>query len=1136
MAFRFVSFLFFVFNVTLVYSQSYFTRYDDLPCIQKSIKPAYDESFPEWAKMLYNYPINYNSIEQAYKNDNFGASKNRSAIHKYYKLWKRCILTYVEPNGEIILPPLDEIHFVNNQNADKIKQSITPKSLINEKWTFLGPKQTFWLNEEGATSPPAPCPWQVNVYAIDIAPSNHNIVFAGTETGFLNKSIDYGITWEMVASHYYFGGAITALAIHPTNPQIVYVSAGNQIHKSMDGGQSWSPKLGTQKFGADKIRIDSTNPTKLFAATSSGIYLSSDDGETWQKKWDQPTWDLQFHPSNVNIIYGVTTVNGIFTIVSSQDGGLNFSRISSFPTNIKQADGALLAVTPANPNLIMAILLSDNDTPHLVKGIKNGTDWSWNTIAKGKTSTFPMDNWQGYFDLVLEISPNNENIIFTGTASLYKSTNGGASFNIIGGYGGDFSIHPDIQDIKILENDHVWVATDGGINFSSDGFQKQQNYRASVNGLAGSDFWGFDQGWNEDIIVGGRYHNGNTAITDFYGDKALRMGGAESPTGWVLNGKPRQVAFNDLGNGWILPKKPEEKPEGRFIFSKFPNMDEYGGRRSNLLHHPNYFSTLYLGEGTGLWRSLDAGINWELIYDFPDRAMYMEISHTQPDVIYVDVVGKGLYKSEDGGHTFVHKPSSVSSALGGSYWGGKLHFQLSPIDPNIIYVCQQNGTWSADKGRIIVSKDGGDTWTNWTDNISAYLKSILIQPGADGKDIVYLFTNARNNQSSNVYFRKTDSSEWLPIDMDYPAGMSVNIPKIFYRDSKIRVSGNAGIWEYPLIDTSYQPLVQPWVEKAIVECVTDTIQLEDHSIIDHKNTSWKWQINPAPQWIEDSNMRNPKVVFGAIAEYDILLSITKNGILYEKSIKSLVKTKSCPSVDDCNNPAFIAKKDWKLIYANSQEVNDPGLATMSFDDNPNTIWHTRWSTGNDPYPHEIQIDLNENYLLSAFEYLNRQDGENGRIKEYELYLSSDTTVWGQPVANGQFINTSAPQIIHFAPVKARYLRLVAISEVNDGPWASAAEFNLKGCYEKSSNTTITQFSEDIKASPVPTSGNVDISIPETDIANLLIYNTQGKCFNDTKYINQDGKISVDLSHLPSGLYIIHIQTYSQRNYKVKVIR
>ncbi|MBK8370418.1 MAG: hypothetical protein IPL20_03380 [Saprospiraceae bacterium] len=155
----------------------------------------------------------------------------------------------------------------------------------------------------------------------------------------------------------------------------------------------------------------------------------------------------------------------------------------------------------------------------------------------------------------------------------------------------------------------------------------------------------------------------------------------------------------------------------------------------------------------------------------------------------------------------------LSVRLSGKFLGGKLHFDLSPGDPNTLYVCQQNGTWSADTGRVLKSTDGGNTWDNITNNVSAYLKSILVQPGADGKDIVYLFTNARNLLGSNVYYRKADDVSWLVMNTEYPAGMYVNIPKIFYRDSKIRVAGNAGVWEHPLIDAVYEPLIQPWVEK-----------------------------------------------------------------------------------------------------------------------------------------------------------------------------------------------------------------------------------------------------------------------------------------------------------------------------------
>ena len=124
-----------------------------------------------------------------------------------------------------------------------------------------------------------------------------------------------------------------------------------------------------------------------------------------------------------------------------------------------------------------------------------------------------------FFDLVLEVNPFNADEIFVGTTTLYKSVDAGATFAAIGGYQGSFPIHPDIQCMKFVDSLEVWVSTDGGINHSSDAFSNVVNFSARNNGLVGSSMWGFDQGWNEDIVVGGRYHNGNTAIADFYGSR-----------------------------------------------------------------------------------------------------------------------------------------------------------------------------------------------------------------------------------------------------------------------------------------------------------------------------------------------------------------------------------------------------------------------------------------------------------------------------------------------------------------------------------------------------------------------------------------------------------------------------------------
>ncbi len=1116
--------------------QQRYTPYDDLPGMIKSHKPAYYYHFPSWAKMLYDYPVNYYEVVGNWEKSATDQGENHDAVTRYFKLWRRNVEPFVREDGAIQLPDLDQ--YYRDQKALQLAASKNEEKNIKSRsgWSFLGPKETFWLNESGSSQTPKSCPWQVNVYSFDVSASDNNILYCGTETGFVNKTSDQGITWQLVAPGYYFGGAVTATVIHPTNPDIVYMAAGNQVYKTADGGISWIPLLETDAlFYANRMKIDLSNPDKILAAADNGVYIRTNGGLSWEKSWDLQSYDVEIKPNNPNTIFALTAMSGKFSIIISTDGGVSFSPDTSFPSDIADASGGLLAVTPASPDFLLVLMLSSDNTPYLYKrtfGIGN-----WILAAAGQTSVFPMNNGQGYFDLVLEISPVNQNLIFAGTTTLYKTTNGGQNFTAIGGYSGAFSIHPDIQDMKLLPNGNTWVATDGGMTLTTDNFSGTNNYYSRNNGLIGSDMWGFDQGWNEDVVVGGRYHNGNTALADFYQPKALRMGGAESPTGWVLQGKSRHVAFDDLGNGWILPQTAEGHPEGRFIFSKFPNMDEYGGRRGNMVFHPNYYGIIYLGEGNGFWKSTDMGVTWDLLNDFGQRVRYLQISFSNPEVLYADVVNKGLYKSEDGGQTWMLKPSLTGGQYGTSYWKGKTFISVSPWNENVIYACLQNGTWSADLGKIFRSSDGGDTWEDWSGSLSEYTKCMAIQPTAEGQELVYLFTNAMSGHPAKVYFRSTGMNDWEVYADDYPAGMHVNMALPFFRDSKLRSAGNAGVWESDLVEPEFFPVINPWVEKPFYDCIADTVFLDDHSILNHEGASWLWTITPAPEYISDANIRNPKVVLGNPGTYDVSLTVTKAGVSYIKSISAMITATTCPSIEDCNNPAQLPKDIWQLLYVDSQETGYPGLATMSFDNDPATIWHTRWSNGTDPYPHEIQIDLGETYKLYKFTLLNRQDGENGRIKAYELYMSENPLVWGTPVSNGEFENTAAPQTIVFdEAIFGRYFRLKALSEVNGNEWASVAEFSFVGCTDLTFGTNEKTAGNLLNAFPVPTSGLITVPLPEAQSFSYAIFSSSGQQLMQGKIENPEDIFSLDLSEHVSGVYFISLMDESGRVFRVKVLK
>jgi len=1119
-------------------AQVQFTPYDEIPGVIKSYKPAFRSDLPDWANMLYQTPVNFNEINLAFETYMARHPGEKSAIIRYFKIWRRAIEPYALPDGTIRIPDPDAYYQTLRDSQLKAGTETISAPTTNANWTFLGPVETFWLNQSGSPTPPLSCPWQANVYSFDVAGSDNDILYCGTETGFVNKTTNAGLTWELLGQDYPFGGGVTAVAVHPTGPNVVYVAAGNQVHKSTNGGTTWSPLLDVgEQFHADRLRIDPNDPQKILAASTNGLYITTNGGITWVNKWSTRCWDVEIKPDDDTHIFALTKAGGNFSMIVSTDGGQSFQTQSDFPNNVVESSGGLLAVTPDNPDILFAILLSANNTPYLLKGTITGSNWSWSLVATGQTSSFPMNNGQGFFDLVLGISPNDEDVILVGTTTLYKSVNGGNSFSAVGGYAGSFPIHPDIQDINMLPSGDTWVSTDGGMNLTTDNFVQTSNHVARNFGLVGSDMWGFDQGWNEDIVVGGRYHNGNTAMADFYQPKALRMGGAESPTGWVLRGKSRHVAFNDLGNGWILPQTAEGQPEGRFIFSKYPNMDEYGGRRSNLVHHPNYYGTLFLGEGTGFWKSIDAGVTWDLLYDFPAKVRYLQISYNNPDVLYADIVYGGLVKSTDGGMTWTQKPSLTAPPNGNSNWNGKLFFAISPYDESTIYACLQNGTWSSDIGKVFRSVDGGDTWEDWTGSLSEYMKCLVVQPTSTEDDLVYLFTNATNGKTAKVFYRKPGMIDWELYNDNYPAGMKVNLALPFYRDAKLRVGGNGSVWESPMMDTAFIPIINPWIEKPHYNCMLDTLYFDDHSILNHSGATWQWSITPQPAWLEDPNIRNPRVVLGSPGSYDVSLTVTQDGQDYPRFIPDMVTTTTCPSLYDCNNPAELPKEEWSLVYVDSEEINYPGLAVMSFDDNPETIWHTCWSTGSDPYPHEIQIGLGSLYRIYQFTYLPRQNGQNGWIKNYELYISEDTLDWGAPVSTGQFENSAAPKTIDLDTSKmGRYFRLVALSEVNGNPWASAAEFSLVGCFDWPVRVDPSEEQHKITAFPVPTSGIVNVSLPIAGHLRYQIVSSTGRVISRGAIEHPPASFPFDLGSHPPGIYIIHLTDSQGVIYRVKVVK
>ena len=140
---------------------------------------------------------------------------------------------------------------------------------------------------------------------------------------------------------------------------------------------------------------------------------------------------------------------------------------------------------------------------------------------------------------------------------------------------------------------------------------------------------------------------------------------------------------------------------------------------------------------------------------------------------------------------------------------------------------------------------------------------------------------------------------------------------------------------------------------------------------------------------------------------------------------------------------YINKTAWKLVSVDSEHSGNE--ARLAFDGKNDTFWHTEYWGSEPTCPHTIVIDMVKIYKVTAITYLARQDGnQNGMVKAYEVFLSTDGKTWGQAAVSGEFKNTTAVQKAELkAPVAARYMKFVAKSEINGNAWTSAAEIGIE---------------------------------------------------------------------------------------------
>lgn len=135
------------------------------------------------------------------------------------------------------------------------------------------------------------------------------------------------------------------------------------------------------------------------------------------------------------------------------------------------------------------------------------------------------------------------------------------------------------------------------------------------------------------------------------------------------------------------------------------------------------------------------------------------------------------------------------------------------------------------------------------------------------------------------------------------------------------------------------------------------------------------------------------------------------------------------------------KSKFAIRYVSSRQ-REEGEAEHVLDGDPDTYWHTDYGLTLAKHPHTLDVDLGERKTFKGVSCLPRHDNVNGRIASYRIETSNDGEAW-TTVAEGVFPNNPARQNVTFKkPVTARFLRLVALSEVNGQDFTSLAELDI----------------------------------------------------------------------------------------------
>ena len=577
-------------------------------------------------------------------------------------------------------------------------------------------------------------------------PQEPNVFYIGVNNGGVWKTTDFGRTWFPIFDAEPTG-SIGDVAVAPSDPNIVYVasgegiqrpdlSVGDGIYRSDDAGRTWT-HLGLaegQQMGG--LAIDPHDPRRVFAAVlghpygpnpERGVYRSLDGGQHWEKVLykDENTGAVQvtIDPVNPQIVYADLWAgrqgpweNGAWNgpnsgLFKSTDGGTTWHQLTQgLPTPAQGLGRIGFCVAPSDPSRLYATVDA---------GAHGGIYRSDDAGESWKKLNSDQRFWGRGDDFAeVKADPKNKDIVYTADVVVWKSDDGGMSWNAYrGAPGGDdyhrIWINPDRPEILLIACDQGAIVTvNGGKTFSSWYNQPTaQFYHVSTDNAFPYNVYGGQQE-SGSIGIASRGNDGEITFREWHPVGVEEYGYiAADPLdpNIIYGGK---ITRFDKRTGQVQNIAPEAVRSGKYRFL----------RTAPVLFSPTDPHTLYFA-GNVLFKTINGGHSWEVIS--PDLSRVTWDIPASVGIYNTDA----LKRMPRRGVIYTVAPSSVD---GGTIWAG------------------------TDDGLIHVTRNGGKTWANVTPpGIADWEKVSLIDAGHSDAGTAYAAVNGIRVDDMHPHIYKT---------------------------------------------------------------------------------------------------------------------------------------------------------------------------------------------------------------------------------------------------------------------------------------------------------------------------------------------------------------------------------------------